>query len=421
MHPQLMAVRDRHPCLSLACAAAFLSLPACSDKTDDAAPSSGGLHLVQPDLPGVQLADLDNDQRARFNDGDRLFDQTFLAGQGLGPVYIRASCASCHANDGRGPGTVRKMVMLDASGNPLPDQSGLPYGNTVRPQAVGDMAAAIVVPSDTSDLLLSTRVPPAVFGRGSIEAVSDDEIMRVESEQGQRSDGVSGRINWVTYASDPNPNTTYHSHAKGDKLIGRFGLKARIATLDDFAADAFQGDMGITSDLRPNELPNPIGADDELPGVDIPADDVNQVADYMRMLRIPTRQADANDAGAALFSQAQCDACHVPTLHTQADYALSELADIDAPIYTDLLLHDMGSDFADGLDDYGALSSEWKTAPLMGLRFFQSYLHDGRAKSIEDAIEMHGGAGSEAAASIDQFHQLDDDSRAQLLKFVSAL
>jgi CxxC motif-containing protein (DUF1111 family) len=103
------------------------------------------------------------------------------------------------------------------------------------------------------------------------------------------------------------------------------------------------------------------------------------------------------------------------------DYPITELADIDAPVYTDLLLHDMGSLFADGVQDYGAASSEWRTSPLMGLRFFHTYLHDGRAKTIEDAIEQHAGPGSEAAASIDQFHQLDDADRAALLQFVSAL
>jgi CxxC motif-containing protein (DUF1111 family) len=380
-----------------------------------------GVTLVGNDSSSQPLAGIDPELRARFNTGDALFDQIFLDSQGLGPVYIRAACASCHSADGRGPGTVRKMVLLDDAGVPLPDQSALPYGHTIRPQVVGDKADAINPPSDTTHVLLTVRMPPAVFGRGALEAVSDDEIMRVEAEQAQRDDGVSGRINWVTYASDPNPDTRYHSHARGDVLIGRFGLKARVATLDDFAADAFQGDMGITSDLRPDELPNPIGSDDALPGIDIPADSVNEVADYMRLLRIPSRQPDVDQHGAQLFAQAQCNVCHVPTLHTLADYPIAQLADKDALIYSDLLLHDMGTDFADGLNDYGAASSEWRTPPLMGLRFLRNYLHDGRAKTLEDAIEMHAGPASEAAASIEQFHRLDDESRADLLKFVSAL
>ena len=400
--------------------ATLLTLSACG--SDAGAPKDplAGLMVIGNDSSSQPLADIDPELRARFNTGDTLFDQIFLDSQGLGPVYIRASCASCHSADGRGPGTVRKMVLLDDAGVPLADQSALPYGHTVRPQAVGDSAAAINPPSDTTHVLLTVRMPPAVFGRGSLEAVSDDEIMRVEAEQAQRDDGVSGRINWVTYASDPNPDTRFHSHARGDVLIGRFGLKARIATLDDFAADAFQGDMGITSDMRPDELPNPIGTDDDLPGIDIPADTVNEVADYMRLLRIPTRQPDIDQKGAQLFAQAQCDVCHVPTLHTLADYPISQLADVDAPIYSDLLLHDMGTDFADGLNDYGGRVPSG-APPLMGLRFLRNYLHDGRAATIDDAIEMHAGPASEAAASIDQFHRLDDSGRADLLKFVSTL
>ena len=97
-----------------------------------------------------------------------------------------------------------------------------------------------------------------------MEAVLDSEIERVEREQAARTDGIHGRINRVTYASEPNPDDLARTYAKGDAgLIGRFGLKARIATLDDFTADAFQGDMGITTPLRPVELPNPDGLTDD--------------------------------------------------------------------------------------------------------------------------------------------------------------
>jgi CxxC motif-containing protein (DUF1111 family) len=338
-------------------------------------------------------------------------------------VYIRPACASCHLDDARGPGAVRKMVLIDAAGVPLADQSGLPYGHTVRPLSVGDATPGISLPEDTNHLLVTVRMPPAVFGRGYIEAVADAEIERIETAQAQRDDGISGRINWVTYASESNPDQRFHAHARGEELIGRFGLKARIATLDDFAADAYQGDMGITSDLRPDELPNPSASDDELPGVDIAADSVNVVADYMRLLRIPSRNLDRDSQtrGAALFSRAKCDVCHMPSLHTAPDYPIPQLADVDARIYSDLLLHDMGSQYADGLHDYGAGSSEWRTAPLMGMRHLKSYMHDGRVKTIEQAIEQHAAPGSEAEPAARAFEQLDSDSRAALVKFVSAL
>jgi CxxC motif-containing protein (DUF1111 family) len=405
--------------------AVTLALCACT-QNDGAKPGLAGLTVVAEDPSNLPLAGLSPEWTSRFNLGDALFDQLFLESQGLGPVYIRAACASCHVDDARGPGVVRKMVLIDADGVPLPDQSGLPYGHTVRPQSVGAAAQAIDLPEDTSHLLVTVRVPPAVFGRGYIEAVADAEIERIEAAQAERDDGISGRINWVTYASESNPDQHFHAHARGEKLIGRFGLKARIATLDDFAADAFQGDMGITSDLRPDELPNPSAADDELPGIDIAADTVNGVADYMRLLRIPSRKSDPSDRdsqarSAALFTRAQCDVCHVPSLHTVPDYPIPQLADIDAPIYSDLLLHDMGSQYADGLNDYGAGSTEWRTAPLIGMRHLKSYMHDGRVKTIEQAIEQHAVPGSEAESSARAFEQLDADSRAALVKFVSAL
>lgn len=414
-------MRHEHEVFTLTrvCAVIVLCLSACGDdaKKDDLS----GVTLVREDLSGRPLAKLSDEWLTRHNAGDALFDHLYLDTQGLGPVYIRSSCGNgCHQQDGRGPGAVRKMVLIDDEGSPLADQSGLPFGNTVRPQTAGGAAEGITVPEDDQHLLVSTRMAPAVFGRGYMEAVADSEIMRLEAEQSERDDGISGRINWVTYASNRNPDSRFKTHDKGDVLIGRFGLKARIATLDDFTADAMQGDMGMTSDMRPDELPNPAGDSDELPGVDLMPDTINLIADYIRTLRIPARKLGDSEA-AKLFEQTQCNVCHTPTLHTEPDYALSLLADIDAPIYTDMLLHDMGKSFSDGLGDQKATGSEWRTAPLMGLRFLKTYLHDGRAATIEQAIELHGAEGSEAAGSVQRFQALDDKSRAQLLDYVSAL
>jgi CxxC motif-containing protein (DUF1111 family) len=397
--------------------------------TPDASPDSGesdpleGVTVVKAEIADRPLAKLDDDWMARVNDGDRLFDQFYFPAQGLGPVYIRSSCGSCHKDDGRGPGAVRKMAMLDKDGMPLSDQSGLTWGNTVRPQTIEGKEHGINAPEDDPSVLITVRQPPATFGRGYLEAIDDAEIERVEAEQADRDDGISGRINWVTYTSAPNPDTRFHAHERGERLIGRFGLKARIATLDDFAADALQGDMGLTSPLRPIELPNPEGDSDDLPGVDVSPDTVNHLADYMRMLRIPARKLDGEQAqqGKALFEQARCNVCHVPSLHTSKDYALPPLADKDAAVFSDLLLHDMGKSFFDGVSDMDANPTEWRTAPLLGLRFMRTYLHDGRSKTIADAIEQHGAPDSEAADSVQRYRDLSDDARAALLAYVSAL
>jgi CxxC motif-containing protein (DUF1111 family) len=125
--------------------------------------------------------------------------------------------------------------------------------------------------------------------------------------------------------------------------------------------------------------------------------------------------------GQALFEAAQCGACHVPSLHTSEDFALAPLANIEAPVFSDLLLHDMGKGFGDEIHDFDAQSSEWRTAPLLGVRFLRTYLHDGRAKSIEEAIELHGAPDSEASDSVQRFRDLSDEDRDALVAYVSAL
>jgi CxxC motif-containing protein (DUF1111 family) len=405
-----------HKLLFLFC---FLAGCGASEPSDPLA----GLTVVREDVSDNPFPGLSQELRDRFVEGDALFEAVFRDAQGLGPVYVRHSCGSCHADDARGPGSVRKMVLVGEDGTtPLEDQSALLYGHTVRPQMAAGALQAVTLPEDGA-VLVTVRFGPAVYGRGYLEAILDSEIERVEAEQHDPDSEVSGRINRVPYQSDANPDTDYHAYAPGDTgLIGRFGLKARIASVDEFVADAYQGDMGITSPLRPDELPNPAGEDDELPGLDIDADTVNLVADYVRLLRIPTPRAAAESArGKKLFAEVGCADCHVPSLRTRADYPVPQLAGVEAPVYSDVLLHDMGPSFADGLPEFDAGSSEWKTAPLIGLRHLRNYLHDGRAATVEQAIVMHGADGSEAQASVDRFLELDDATRAELLEFVSAL
>jgi CxxC motif-containing protein (DUF1111 family) len=385
---------------------------------DPILPADPQWQLVSDDLPGAPLPGLSDDWLDRFRDGDASFDLLFRESQGLGPVYIRAACSSCHGSDGRGPGEVQKMVLVDGDGAPLPDQGALLWGHTVRPYVAGGAMTPLLPPDDRA-VAIGVRAPPPVFGRGYVDAVDDAEILRGAGEQ-EAAGVVRGRPNRVPYQSVPDPADEFHAVAQGDLLIGRFGLKGRIATADDFAADAFQGDMSLTSPLRPDELPNPDGlADDALPGPDLSTERVQRVAGYLRLLAMPPRPDDP--VGAGLFADAGCAECHVPSLRTRADYPVPPLADVDAPLYSDLLLHDMGADLGDGLTDYDAGPTDWKTPPLMGLRFQPTYLHDGRAASVLDAIEAHGAPDSEAAPSVDRFHALSDADRARLVAFVEAL
>ena len=391
------------------------------------ASSSDPSHQAR-DLFDVVLDGATADEVRVFNDGDLLFGTVLRDGDGLGPLYTQASCGACHTNGMRGPGSVQKMVVVDSDGTtPAADQSSLlPWGATVHPLVAGGGLTPIVPPSDARNVRLSIRVGPPVLGRGYMEAVLDSEIERMAAEQAQRDDGIRGRVNHVVYASEANPDTRFHAHQKGDHVVGRFGLKARIATIDDFTADAFQGDMGITSPLRPVEIANPDQrTDDAKPGVDVTADSVNMRANYIRLTAIP-RRAVATDGVLALgtraFVAAKCSGCHAPALATRGDYPIAAIAGRDARVYTDFLLHDMGDALADSLGGEGeAGPRDWRTAPLVGLRFARNFMHDGRAPTVGAAVDAHDSHGSEAAGSVALVRALSQEDRAALFAFVLTL
>jgi CxxC motif-containing protein (DUF1111 family) len=404
--------------LAVAMAAPICGCSDNSPNTTTAAISEDGV-----DLP---LRRADADQRSAFRTGDSLFGTPFRAVDGLGPLYIRDNCESCHQEGGRGPGNVQKVAWLQADG--VTPGAAMPYDNSLRPYSADAHVSPLVAPTDrpTPDqqLKLTTRMPAAVLGRGYLEAIDDAEIVRMESEQAVRSDAIHGRINRVVYRSTESADPQFHQFVLGQtNLIGRFGLKARQPTLDDFTADALAGDMGITSPQRPNEPKNPAGVtDDAKPGQDVTVDVVRKISTYVRLTEIPARDpAPDTPQARALFDQALCSACHTPSLRTRSDYPIAQLAGIAAPVFTDMLLHAMGTDLADGVLDESARSDEWRTAPLVGLRFQRSYLHDGRATDIANAILMHDGPGSQASESVARFAALGDAEQAALVAFVSSL
>lgn len=383
--------------------------------------SCGGEPIAVGDDPtDLPLAGLSDELLDRFAEGDRLFEVTFTPADGLGPLSIRQSCAACHEGGGRGPGFVEKRANVDAQGRPVPGQPALPHGNTVRRQhSAGATSSIDSLPSPS--LLASRRVGPVVWAAGAIEAVDEAELFRHEAEQAQRTDGVSGRVHLVTYQSDGSTDHAVHRAKRGDRVVGRFGVKARLGYLDDFAADAFQGDMGLTSTLRPTEPTNPDGLTDDLkPGVDIDASSLAFVVDYLRLLRLPARRR-VPASGAAAFGKATCDVCHIPSLRTRSDVTVPPLAGVAVALYTDVLLHDLGPSFSDGLVEGDASPTEFRTPPLVGLRFLRSFLHDGRAATLDEAILLHGAEGSEARASVDAYRGLTDAERRALLDFLSSL
>jgi CxxC motif-containing protein (DUF1111 family) len=388
------------------------ALPACADDGETTPPPSTITNASDVPIDGLSGSDVDE-----FHRGDDLFDLPFRPVDGLGPYFVRTSCGSCHAEGSRGPGLVQKMAMVEDDGvTASPDQSALPYGHSIR-QGLSAGAMTPIVAPQLPNVLVTIRLGPPVLGRGYMEAIADAEIQRIAAEEATRSDAIHGVIPTATFDSVPSGDG-FSNYQMGQTVIGRFGVKARVATLDDFAADAFQGDMGMTTPMRPTELPNPDNLTDDLrAGVDLDQEHVDRVAFYLRRIAIPKR-VGLTDHGAALFDQIACSGCHTPSLHTRADYPIAQLADIDAPVFTDMLLHDMGDALADGMTDGGGGSKDWRTAPLIGLRFSKLYMHDGRASTITDAILAHGG---EAQASVDAFNALSQADRDALTAYVEAL
>jgi CxxC motif-containing protein (DUF1111 family) len=330
-------------------------LNACAASKDEPTGSDQPV-VIAGDPFDVPVDGVNREQVRAFDEGDALFGLQLREYDGLGPLYTRTSCGACHQEGARGPGFVQKMTVVEADGvTAAADQSKLPFGHTVHPLLAAGAITPVVPPPGDPAIKVTTRVGPSVLGRGYMEAIADSEIERVAREQSAREDGIHGRINVTTYASEPNPDVTFHQHQPGDVVIGRFGVKARVATLDEFTADALQGDMGITSPLRPTEVPNPDGlVDDRKPGVDVTIDSVNARANYLRLIAIPRRPKPSAEQE-ELFARAQCSACHAPHMATRADYPIALLAGVDAPVFTDLLLHDMGTALADGAADRPSL------------------------------------------------------------------
>ncbi|HET9155777.1 MAG TPA: di-heme oxidoredictase family protein, partial [Myxococcaceae bacterium] len=173
--------------------------------------------------------------------------------------------------------------------------------------------------------------------------------------------------------------------------------------------------------LRPLELPNPDGlTDDLLPGVDLPDIQLASLVGYTRLLDIPPRDAP-DPRGSGLFESVGCAVCHVLGLRTRTDWPTPQLAGIDAPVFTDLLLHDMGEGLADGQQEEGAGPRDFRTAPLIGLSYLPAYLHDGRARTLREAVLGHASPGSEAGGAVQRFQALAAEDQDALLAFVGTL
>ena len=362
--------------------------------------------------PGDPLRGLSAAERARFDSGRAVFDSAFTPQVGLGPLFNASRCGECHEDPVTGANgdevehhaTVFHPERAGAMCDELADKGGPVFQDSVTPA----LHAALGIdrePRPSSATVVAERSTPDVFGFGLLDAVPDSVILSYADPDDRNHDGISGR-----------PNRFF------DGRLGRFGRKALVPTLREFNDGAFQVEIGITNPSVPAEgtitgdsLP---AGTDPAPDPEIGARGLELADAFVRLLAPPAPLKQSREArqGRDVFARVGCTGCHVPTLPT-GDNPIAALRHKEVAAYTDLLLHDMGPERADicfGL----ATPSEFRTEPLMGLRLAKHFLHDGRATTPEQAIQMHAGEGARAR---DLFDSLPASDRAALVAFLKTL
>ena len=264
--------------------------------------------------------------------------------------------------------------------------------------------------------MMSPRIAPPIFGLGLLEAVDEVDILALADTEDTNGDGISGKPNYAWNIEE------------GKKTLGRFGWKAANPSILQQAAGAYNEDIGITSFIFPNESSTNQsqydGLDDEY---EVSDSILHAVAFYIRTLAVPSRRnADDEEvlAGKKIFIDAKCSACHIPRLRTKTDVSFPEISNQIIFPYTDLLVHDMGPDLADNRPDYDADGQEWRTSPLWGIGLtrvvngHQNFLHDGRARTLTEAIMWHGGEAAQSKQFVTNLSRTDRDA---LIKFIESL
>ena len=423
-----------------------------------AAANAGNTAYSQP------LTPLNGAALQQFTDGKSEFAARwvapFLSGGhwGRGPQSNAESCLACHAGNGRGKAPdnsseIPQSLVLrlgaqgtDSAGRPRPDPV---YGTTLNRHGVlgrvveeGDFRVAyatrhIALPGGpgvelrtptihfaalwygafSKDTVLSLRLAQPVYGLGLLEAVPESTLRALV--QHQRKLGFNGRLNMVL------------DEASGTRKPGRFGLKASQPDLRQQVAAAFYDEIGVTSNLFPQEqcsqFQQACERVERVTGVEANDLQIDRITDYLRLLAAPEqRNKDGVEVarGAPLFTSARCSACHVPEMTTGNTAAFKVLRNRTIHPYTDLLLHDMGAGLADQRREFEAGRQDWRTPPLWGIGLrstvngHANLLHDGRARTIEEAILWHGG---DAEVSRKAFINMSGQDRSALIHFVESL
>jgi CxxC motif-containing protein (DUF1111 family) len=460
------------PVLSLAAGAFALA----EEFAEDPSLSAGRFTIRRLDRQAFsEPADVLNArQRQMFMAGRSVFNRqwaavTSLNGDwGLGPTFITDRCSACHVGSGRGAppqSSAEQLVSMlvrvsipgtDEHGGPRPHPS---YGDQLQNHSLDgrsvDFAYAGKPVPNEADLfldwepstvafadgekaslrkpklrienlkfgelgegaMLSLRIAPPVVGTGLLEAVPEETIMAIAQQQ--RAQNFNGR-----------PNRVWDAVNKR-MALGRFGWKANTPNLKQQIAVAAIADMGVNSNLypQPNCPPVQTICASQLPGnvPEIIDHEIEAIELWLQGLAVPARRDVADAAvrrGAGLFVSAQCAVCHVPEMKTGKVANLPQLSGQVFHAYTDLLLHDMGEDLADGRPDFAAGPRDWRTPPLWGLGLSQTVsgstamLHDGRARTVAEAILWHDGEAEGARAA---FLGMTKEERDALVKFVEAI
>ena len=462
------------PVLSLA-VCLFAATPSPSSQAKSGAVDPG----VRGGPPGAggPLAGLTADETVFFQDGQSRFGEieTVKGGpnNGLGPRFNSNQCLSCHAQPNMGGSSPAQnpliaVATLDGAKNTVPwfiasngpvrearfkKSNGVPDGNvhalfviTGRQDAPGcNIAQFSFLPAGNpltgqgGNPNIIFRIPTPVFGAGLIEAIPDSAILA--NQQANRvlksSLGISGHPNAILSGNV--------NRSGNDGTITRFGWKAQNKSLLLFAAEAYNVEMGITSELFPQErdetpsciltaTPNdalnfttPATSATSNPAV---ISDIEGFANFMRMLAPPTPAPDTPTManGRASFMKIGCAHCHTPSLNTgkmiasgSSTVPSTALSNQTAHLFSDLLVHHMGKGLADGITQGAAGPDEFRTAPLWGVGQRIFFLHDGRTSNLVEAIRAHKSRGSEANRVINQFNKLSTEEQQGIIDFLRAL
>lgn len=358
---------------------------------------------------------LTHGEQLQFLKGDIAFnDEVFSSANGLGPGFVATSCGSCHAGDGKG----HPFTTLTRFGQTRPN--ALPNLSIGGPQLQNRAIPGFEPETLPIGVPFMKFTPPAVTGLGFLAALTDQQILQNVDSLDQDRDGISGVPNFVIPPAYFEQQL-FHEPVNG-RIIGRFGKKAAAIDLLQQTVGAYNQDMGVTSTFEPVDPMSRLSTDPE-----VSDQTIRDVVFYLRTLKAPIPRSEEDEQvliGKALFTEIQCASCHIPEWTTPSSDILALSNKIFFP-YTDLLLHDMGPALDDGVTEGSAETYEWRTPALWGLglspnsqggSFF--LMHDGRAKSIEKAIVLHGG---EAENSKNQFTSLSDSDKEALIKFLKSL